>query len=297
MQENQKQVILRSGSDRAFDIALAVICGLIFISVLYPLYFVVLASFSDPIQVAGGKVWFWPVEFNPEGWKYVLQRTSFLNSMGNSVIITLLGTVLSVFVTILTAYSLSRPYLKGRKVVIYLYVFMMIFNAGILPNYFQIKGYGLLNTRWALILPMVVSPYNTFVLKSNFESVPDSLEEAARIDGASFTRILSSVIIPVSKAGIATIVIFTAVSYWNRYFDALMYITKQRLKPAALLLYEFIKLSTMEEGMGEPELAALVSPDIKNASIVVLTVIPILAIYPFMQRYFVKGVMVGSVKG
>ena len=114
---------------------------------------------------------------------------------------------------------------------------------------------------------------------------------------ASFTRILSSVIIPVSKAGIATIVIFTAVSYWNRYFDALMYITKQRLKPAALLLYEFIKLSTMEEGMGEPELAALVSPDIKNASIVVLTVIPILAIYPFMQRYFVKGVMVGSVKG
>ena len=237
------------------------------------------------------------MEFNPEGWKYVLQRTSFLNSMGNSVIITLLGTVLSVFVTILTAYSLSRPYLKGRKVVIYLYVFMMIFNAGILPNYFQIKGYGLLNTCWALILPMVVSPYNTFVLKSNFESVPDSLEEAARIDGASFTRILSSVIIPVSKAGIATIVIFTAVSYWNRYFDALMYITKQRLKPAALLLYEFIKLSTMEEGMGEPELAALVSPDIKNASIVVLTVIPILAIYPFMQRYFVKGVMVGSVKG
>ena len=245
---------------------------------LLPVLNVFARSLSSVPAVAGGKVWFWPVEFNPEGWKYVLQRTSFLNSMGNSVIITLLGTVLSVFVTILTAYSLSRPYLKGRKVVIYLYVFMMIFNAGILPNYFQIKGYGLLNTRWALILPMVVSPYNTFVLKSNFESVPDSLEEAARIDGASFTRILSSVIIPVSKAGIATIVIFTAVSYWNRYFDALMYITKQ-------------------EGMGEPELAALVSPDIKNASIVVLTVIPILAIYPFMQRYFVKGVMVGSVKG
>ena len=147
---------------------------------LLPVLNVFARSLSSVPAVAGGKVWFWPVEFNPEGWKYVLQRTSFLNSMGNSVIITLLGTVLSVFVTILTAYSLSRPYLKGRKVVIYLYVFMMIFNAGILPNYFQIKGYGLLNTRWALILPMVVSPYNTFVLKSNFESVPDSLEEAAR---------------------------------------------------------------------------------------------------------------------
>ena len=118
---------------------------------LLPVLNVFARSLSSVPAVAGGKVWFWPVEFNPEGWKYVLQRTSFLNSMGNSVIITLLGTVLSVFVTILTAYSLSRPYLKGRKVVIYLYVFMMIFNAGILPNYFQIKGYGLLNTRWALI--------------------------------------------------------------------------------------------------------------------------------------------------
>ena len=181
--------------------------------------------------------------------------------------------------------------------IIYLYVFMMIFNAGVLPNYFQIKEYGLINTRWALILPALVSPYNTFVLKNGFENVPDSLEEAARIDGASFTRILCSIIIPVSKAAIATIVIFTAVSYWNRYFDALLYITKQKLKPAALLLYEFIKLSNVEEGMGEVELAAVVSPDIKNASIVVMTVIPILIVYPFMQKYFVKGTMVGAVKG
>ena len=272
---------------------------------LLPVLNVFARSLSSVPAVAGGKVWFWPVEFNPEGWKYVLQRTSFLNSMGNSVIITLLGTVLSVFVTILTAYSLSRPYLKGRKVVIYLYVFMMIFNAGILPNYFQIKGYGLLNTRWALILPMVVSPYNTFVLKSNFESVPDSLEEAARIDGASFTRILSSVIIPEHAAEFGVqpeqyaIVGYSMGGHLTGLFgtESVGYQHYNVPKPAALLLYEFIKLSTMEEGMGEPELAALVSPDIKNASIVVLTVIPILAIYPFMQRYFVKGVMVGSVKG
>ena len=283
--------------DRVFSIVNGALLTLLTLLIAYPLYFVVIASVSNYIEINSGNVILLPAGLTFDSYRYVLEYKDIWNGYKNTIIITLLGTVLSVFVTILTAYSLSRPYLKGRKVVIYLYVFMMIFNAGILPNYFQIKGYGLLNTRWALILPMVVSPYNTFVLKSNFESVPDSLEEAARIDGASFTRILSSVIIPVSKAGIATIVIFTAVSYWNRYFDALMYITKQRLKPAALLLYEFIKLSTMEEGMGEPELAALVSPDIKNASIVVLTVIPILAIYPFMQRYFVKGVMVGSVKG
>lgn len=264
---------------------------------LLPVLNVFARSLSSVTAVAGGKVWFWPVQFSLAGWQYVIKYTSFVRAMGNSVINTLLGTALSLSVTILTAYALSRPYLKGRKAVIYLYVFMMVFSAGTLPTYFQIKEYGLLNTRWALILPALISPYNTFVLKSGFENVPDSLEEAARIDGACFTRILWSVIIPVSKAAIATIVIFTAVGYWNRYFDALLYITKQKLKPAALLLYEIIKLSEVEAGQGDIELAVAVSPEIKNASIVVLTVLPILVVYPFMQKYFVKGTMVGAVKG
>lgn len=264
---------------------------------LLPVLNVFSQSLSSVAAVTGGKVLFWPIGFNTDGWQYILQRTSFLKSMKNSVINTGIGTVLSVFVTTLTAYAMSRPYFKGRKGLIYLYVFMMIFNAGVLPNYFQVRSYGLLNTRWALILPMLINPYNTFVLKSNFEAVPDSLEEAARIDGASFTRILFSIIVPVSKAGIATIVIFTAVANWNRYFDALLYITKQSLKPAALLLYEMIKLSIQEEGKNDIDLAVHVTTEIKNASIVVMTMIPILAVYPFMQRYFVKGVMVGSVKG
>ena len=264
---------------------------------LLPVLNVFARSLSSVTAVAGGKVWFWPVQFSTAGWMYVIKYTSFLKAMGNSVINTLCGTGIALVITILTAYSLSRPYLKGRKAVIYLYVFMMVFSAGTLPTYFQIKDYGLLNTRWALILPMLISPYNTFVLKSSFENIPDSLEEAARIDGACFTRILWSIVIPVSKAAIATIIIFTAVGYWNRYFDALLYITKQKLKPAALLLYEIIKLSEVEAGQGDVELAVAVSPEIKNASIVVLTVLPILAVYPFMQRYFVKGVMVGSVKG
>lgn len=264
---------------------------------LLPVLNVFSQSLSSVAAVTGGKVLFWPVGFNIEGWKYILQRTSFLKSMRNSLINTGAGTVLSVLVTTLTAYSMSRPYFKGRKGLIYLYVFMMVFNAGVLPNYFQVRSYGLLNTRWALILPMLVNPYNTFVLKSNFEAIPDSLEEAARIDGASFTRILFSIIIPVSKAGLATIVIFTAVANWNRYFDALLYITKQSLKPAALLLYEMIKLSIQEEGKNDIDLAVRVTTEIKNASIVVMTMLPILIVYPFMQRYFVKGVMVGSVKG
>ena len=149
----------------------------------------------------------------------------------------------------------------------------------------------------ALNLPCQISPYYTFVLKSSFEAIPDDLEEAARIDGASYWQILWHVILPVSKAYLATIVIFTAVAFWNRYFNALLYITDQDLKPSALFLYEFIKLGAVEDGLGEVDLIAKVSPDIKNASAVMLTVLPILAIYPFMQRYFVKGAMAGSIKG
>ena len=272
---------------------IAILCAL---ACILPVLNLFAKSLSSTKAVASFSVSFWPVEFSTAGWAYILKYTSYLNSLKNSVINTAIGTVLSICITVLTAYSLSHTELKGKKFFIYVYVFAMIFSAGTLPVYFQIKEYGLLNTRWALILHALVSPYYTFVLKSGFEAVPDSLEEAARIDGASYTRTLFSIVIPVSKASIATITIFTAVAYWNRYFDALLYITKQPLKPLSLLLYEFIKLSKMEETNDELYGQAL-SETIKNASAVMLTIIPILLIYPFMQKYFVKGVMVGSVKG
>ncbi|MBO4837282.1 MAG: carbohydrate ABC transporter permease [Clostridia bacterium] len=272
---------------------LAVICGLI---CLLPVLNLASKSLSSVKAVSGNSVLFWPVEFTTVGWQYIWVYTSYTRSLMNSVINTLCGTLLSLGITILTAYALAHPELKGRKVIIYLYVVSMVFSAGTLPMYFQLNSYNLLNTRWSLILPHLVSPYYTFVLKSGFESVPDSLEEAARIDGASYTRTLTSIVLPVSKASIATIVIFTAVAYWNRYFDALIYITKQPLKPLSLLLYEVIKLAKMEDTNDEIYGQAL-SQIIKDASMVIMTILPILLIYPFMQRYFVKGVMVGSVKG
>lgn len=272
---------------------LAIICGLV---CLLPVMNVFAKSLSSAKAVASNSVTFWPKEMNFAGWQYVWVYTSYKRTLLNSVINTVSGTSISLFVTILTAYALSHPTLKGRQFIIYLYVFAMVFSAGTLPVYFQMNSYNLLNTRWSLILPHLVSPYYTFVLKSGFEAVPDSLEEAARIDGASYTRTLTSIVLPVSKASIATIVIFTAVAYWNRYFDALLYITKQPLKPLALLLYEVIKLSSMEE-TNDIIYGHKLSDTIREASMVVLTMLPILAIYPFMQRYFVKGVMVGSVKG
>jgi putative aldouronate transport system permease protein len=285
---------LRENAFRAvntgFLLAIAALC-------LFPILNILAQSLSSVGAVAGGKVWLWPVGFNPEGWKYILLRTSFLNALKNSLFLTTAGTLIAIFTTTLTAYSLSKRHLKGRKFFAYLYVFFMIFSAGIVPHYFQIKSYGLINTLWALILPSVINPYYMFVLKTSLEHMPEGLEEAAKMDGASQTRILLSVVLPLSMASIATIVVFFSVNYWNKYFDALLYITKSELKPVTLFLYELIKQSSMPEGLGEVELAATVSPEIMRASAVILTILPILAVYPFMQRHFVKGVMVGSVKG
>lgn len=273
----------------AFMILFALIC-------LLPILNIVARSLSSVSAVAGNQVWFWPKSFNPAGWRYIWERTSFVTNLYNSFLITLTGTAIAVFLSILTAYALTHQ-IRGAKLITALYVFVMIFDAGILPMYFQIKEYGLLNTRWSLILPTLVNPYYMFVLKKNMDAIPDSLEEAARIDGASYFRILFSVIVPVSKPAIATICVFFSVNYWNKYFDALLYISKTALKPITLYLYELIKNSQMQAGLGEIELASTVSVEIMNASAVVLTVLPILLVYPFLQRYFVKGAMAGAIKG
>jgi len=272
------------------SITFALIC-------LLPIMNIFARSMSGLTAVAAGKVWIWPVNFSLAGWKYILERSTFLTALKNSIFITAFGTCAGVFITVLTAYALSKRHLKGRTFFAFLYVFLMIFDPGILPKYFQIKSYNLLNNTWSLILPHFIKPYYMFVLKTSFEKMPDELEEAARIDGASTTRILFSIVIPVMKASIATMVVFFSVNYWNKYFDALMYITKDRLKPVTLFLYELIKNFQQPSGLGEVELAATVSPEIMQASAVVLTILPILAVYPFMQKYFVKGIMVGSVKG
>lgn len=264
---------------------------------LLPMLNILARSLSGVSAVAGGKVWMWPVDFSLRGWKYILQRTSFLGALGSSVFITSIGTGISVFVTILTAYSLSKHHLKGRMLFAYIYLFFFIFDAGILPKYFLMKEYNLLNNIWVLILPNVIKPYYMFVLKTAFENVPEALEEAARIDGASNTRILFTIVMPIMKASITTIIVFYSVNYWNKYFDALMYITKPSLKPITLFLYELIKMSSTPDGLGEVELAATVSPEIMQASAVVLAIMPILMVYPFMQKHFVKGIMIGSVKG
>jgi putative aldouronate transport system permease protein len=286
-----------STGEKIFRVVNTIFLTLVAAVSLFPILNIVARSLSSIGGLASGRVFIWPIGFHWDGWLYILKRTNFIPSLKNSVFITAIGTATAIVITTLTAYALSKPHLKGRRLIIFLYVFFMIFDIGIVPNFFQIKQFGLFNTRWALILPTLINPYYLFVLKTSLEQMPDSLEEAARIDGATHTQVLWHVVIPVSTASIATIVVFFSVNYWNKYFDALMYITDSTKKPITLFLYELIKLSNLTEGTGEIELAATISPEIMDASAVVLTVLPILAVYPLMQRYFVKGVMVGSIKG
>jgi putative aldouronate transport system permease protein len=284
----------RENAFEIINVAILVICAVV--SIL-PVFNVIAQSLSGISAVASRKVWFWPISFNFEGWRFVLYRTNYLNALKNSLIITSVGTIGAVVVTTLTAYTLSKPFIKGRSFFIYTYVFFLFFNVGIVPLYFQISSYNMLNTLWALILPTMVNPFYMFVLKKGLESMPESLEEAAKIDGASNFRILCTIVVPVQKASIATIIVFYSVNYWNKYFDALLYITRRSLQPVPLFLFELVKEFKMSEGLGEVDLAARVSPEIMQASAVVLTVLPILAAYPLMQKYFVKGVAIGAVKG
>lgn len=264
---------------------------------LLPVIHIFARAFSSAAAIGTNRVGFWPVEFHTKGILYILQYTSFLQSLANSIFITVAGTCISVFCTVLTSFALSQQTLKGRNFFVYLYVFCMIFSAGIVPNYFLMKNLGMLNTLWCLILPVAVSPYNTFVLKRGFEIIPASLQEAAMIDGASWFKILWLVAIPVSKAQIATIVVFYSVHYWNKYFDAMVYITNNNLKPVTMFLYDMVKHTNIIDFSGQFANMTNLSQDVFNAATVFLAVIPILAVYPFMQKYFVKGTMAGAVKG
>ncbi|QTQ13880.1 carbohydrate ABC transporter permease [Treponema parvum] len=264
---------------------------------LLPVVHIFARAFSGASAIGTGKVIFWPVQFHVKGITYILEYTGFLRSLLNSVIITIIGTVFALLCTILTAFALAHEKLKGRNVIIYIYVFSMIFNAGIVPHYFLIKNLHLLNTLWCLILPSVVSPYYTFVLKRGFESVPSALEEAAMIDGASWFTILRLVVLPVTKAQVATIVVFYSVHYWNKYFDAMVYITDNNLKPITMFLYDMVKHTNIIDFSGAYGSMTNLSQDVFNAATVFLTVIPILAVYPFMQKYFIKGAVAGAVKG
>ena len=275
------------------------------LTTLLPFLNLVAKGFSGESAVISGRVLFWPLDPTIKTYSYVLRGNTFFNAFKVSLLITLVGSVSAVVVTAMTAYPLSRSNFRGRKGFLYLWVFIMLFNGGMVPNYMLYRVLGLMDTMWCLMLPGLVSVYNMLLIKNYFETLPDSLVEAARIDGASNMRVLFQIVLPISLPMLATITLFYAVSYWNDYFTARMYISSIDKRPLQLYLYDLINnaLQIMNQG-ADGNTGALSADDVMNltpesvrAAAITLSTLPILLVYPQLQKYFVSGIVVGSVKG
>ena len=275
--------------------ALVLMCALM----LYPFVMLLAQSFSSAGAINAGKVSIFPVDFNIDTYKAVADNGAFWRSYGNTVVYTVIGTTIAMVLTTTYAFVLSKKHLRGRGLLIGIAVFTMFFNGGIVPNYVLISSLGMKNTMWAVILPPALSVFNLLVMKAFFENLPTELEEAAHIDGLSWFGIFFRIVLPLSKAVIATMVLFYSVQYWNDWFAAFLYLDKTDLFPVTLFLRNLIAGASTAASEGAAASGASVS-DI-NANIqsvtMILILIPILCVYPFVQRYFVSGIMLGSVKG
>lgn len=266
---------------------------------LYPFWHVVMQSFSSMEETLKGGMFLYPKGFNIDTYKSVFNNPQVFTGFGTSFMVTIVGTVLGTLLTAMTDYPLSKARLRGGKVMMVLVLFTMIFAAGMIPSFLLVQGLGLLDNRLALILPALVSAYNCIIMKNFFLSIPESLEESARIDGANDIRIFFSIIVPLSKATIATIALFMAVAYWNDYFSTVLYIRssdKWALQAVLRNMLTNTQQAMAQAGVNVINTSNTNSETIKAGTIVISTV-PILVVYPFVQKYFVTGVMIGGVKG
>jgi putative aldouronate transport system permease protein len=266
-----------------------------------PIWMVVVRSFSPSHIINQFPLLLWPIEWTLDAYNYILQTATLWNSFGVTVFITVMGTALNLIFTILAAYGLSKRELPGNGLLMGLIVFAMLFSAGIVPTFMVVRQFGLIDSVWSLIIPQLVSPFNLILMRNYFWSVPPELEESARIDGASEIRILWSIVLPLSMPAIATIGLFYAVGHWNEFFSALFYINDNSKWPLQLLLRSII-IENNFQGMGAGGAMGAVTqkqynPENIKAATIVFATVPILMVYPFLQKYFVQGVKLGAVKG
>ena len=293
---NHPTKVKESIGERIYTIVVYLLLILISATIILPLLHIISGSFSDPMQLLTGKVSFWPKGFTTSMYEKVLKDASIWTGYLNTILYTALGTLISVTLTACAAYPLSRKDLFGRNVFISLFIFTMFFNGGMIPTYLIIQKLGMLNKIWALVLPSAISTYNMILMRNFFESVPESLYEAASIDGETLPGYVFHILLPLSGAAIATITLFYAVGYWNDYFSSIIYIRNNRLWPMQTVLRQVLQTAQMNNMMYDDAKKGVAPETLKDAMIVV-TALPIICVYPFLQRYFVKGVMVGSLKG
>jgi putative aldouronate transport system permease protein len=264
---------------------------------LYPMVYLTAVSFSSARAVMNMKVTFFPVEFSVEAYRLVLQDAQFWQGYLNTFIYTIGGTLIAMITTVLAAYPLSKSWLRGNKLILRLFVFTMFFNGGLIPNFLWIKSLGLINTIWAIVLPLSLNPFFMIIMKTFLQTIPESLEEAAEIDGMNPMQILLGVVLPLSKPILATVSLFYAVFFWNDWFRPLIFLNEIQKHPVTLFLRNMVIGHTLAAQQGEvSEASEMVGEMLKSASIVLVS-FPILCVYPFVQKYFVKGMLIGSVKG
>ncbi|MFB9279436.1 carbohydrate ABC transporter permease [Cohnella cellulosilytica] len=273
----------------------------VLIIVLYPLIYIVSSSFSSIEAVVSGRVWLWPVEFSLEGYAAVFKHHLLLNSLKNSLYYMAVGTAINIVITVTSAYALSRKDLFGRNFFMMIFVFTMFFNGGLIPTYILVQKLGILNTPWAIWLPLALIIWNMIIARTYFQTtLPQELLEAAQIDGCNDFLFLRKVVIPLSGPIIAVIALFYGVMHWNQYFNAMIYLRDPQLFPLQLVLREILILSQMEFDMvaDADAVAAVVGlGELLKYSLIVVSALPLLIVYPFVQKFFVKGIMIGALKG
>lgn len=286
-----------SFGDRLFLAGVSVFLSVVLIIVFYPLIYIASSSISDPLAVSSGRVWLWPVHLSFLGYQVALHTQQVLTGYLNSLFYTGVGTLISVTLTVILAYPLSRKTFWGRNALMIFITFTMLFSGGLIPTYLVVKGLGLINTRWALLLPQAIWVWQVIIARTFFQtSIPDELVEASEIDGCGDLRFLWSVVLPLSKPIIAVLCLMYAVGQWNAYFDALIYLKNQALFPLQLALRNILILNTdtmdATEWLKQQQLAQLM-----KYSLIMVASLPVMILYPFVQRFFVKGILIGSIKG
>lgn len=296
----KRNKVRRQGKDLVFDIVLYAICAVLLALVIYPLWFIVIASFSDPSAVAGGHVWLVPVGFTLDGYDELFKQAEVWTGYRNTIVYTVLGTIFGLMVNIPAAYALSRKDLWGRRVLMGLFVFTMFFSGGMIPIFLTVQEMGFYNNFWVMIVPFAVSAYNIIVARTFFEnSLPPDLWDAASIDGCGNLRFFFTMALPLSKAVISVIALWTAVGQWNGYFNALLYLRDSNLHPLQLIMRNILitNQSFAAMGTGEAAMVAMRRANLIRYSMIIVATVPIMCVYPFIQKYFDQGVMIGAVKG
>ncbi len=292
--------IRRSTSDIIFDGFVYTVMFLVLIACAYPLYFILIASVSNPMLISVGKVTIFPREFNLDGYARIFSYGRIWGGYANTFLYTILGTAINLVCTITGGYALSRKEMAGRRILLVLIAFTMFFSGGMIPSYMLVRGLNMIDTVWAMVIPNAVQVWNLMIARSFFEStIPDELLDAASIDGCGTLRFFGKIVLPLSPAIISVMILFYAISHWNAFFNAMLYLTKPERMPLQLVLRDILLANQATAMMDDIEtlLERQKVAEILKYGVIVVASIPVLVLYPFVQKYFVTGIMVGAIKG